>query len=683
MTGRLPSNDYRITVTDEKETPLTHPTVFRGGSRTTSLLPPPVRALLLSAFLGLLLSGGVTAQPAGGGWTAFGPGGGNASAVAIDPVDPANVYAAVEGSIYQSTDGGVTWTARLGPSYSLVTVDPSNPSIVYAAGTQVARSRDGGRTWRTVLADSPFLVYGPAALTVSSTGTVFVGTDVRVLRSVDSGRSWAVVLSDPEATGFLSILVDPAQPSRVSAAAGVTLWQSTDGGAAWVKSSDLSGLLSYGFGRLAQAPSAPARFYASKQYSSGILRSDDGGTTWSQVGLVPGFAGSALVVDPGSASRVYAAGDDGVFVSADGGETWGALQAGLPTPSGHPLRVRALALAPSRPAVFYAGADGWGVARSTSAGARWQIGVETGLNASRIEALTFAPLRPGTVYVSQDGGRRTFRTTDGGLSWQPFARDIALFRLYGLAFDPVDPDVLYAAGERGTARSVDGGATWAPFGGPPASSLALLGRQTLLAGECGLSRSPDGGTTWAQVIPCFADQDQRILLALWVDPKDSRTAYAHFRRTGGFHDDFFEVLRSRDGGATWKSLPLSRQAIAFAVAPGNPSILYAVDGTSQAARLLSSGDGGTSWKVADAHLPADAFILSGALAVDAVNPRKLYLGARDGLLISHDGGRTLELNGAPPEIGKQSVLQVWTDRAHPGLVYAGAGYGGLYVRRFE
>ncbi len=649
--------------------------------------------IVCSLASSLLLPGfaAAAASPPLGGWDPFGPGGGNVTSVAVDPIDPAAVYAAATGSVYKSADGGVTWQARLGPNHGLVAVDPSHSAIVYAGGINVARSRDGGQTWRTVLSDPRLLGSGISALTVSPTGVVFAGSAERVLRSTDFGRTWTTALNDPtDDTGFHSIAVDPTDPRRIYAATAFRLWRSADGGETWTQAAPLNtGFPGFEFGQVAVAPSSPAAVYASLTdfASTVILRSDDQGVTWSEAGRIAANVENALLADPRTPSRLYAAGTGGIYVSADGGSTWSPLAAGLPTPFGRPLPVLSLSLAPSRPDLLFAGTVGWGVARGTSAGARWRIGVETGLDAAVAPVLKFHPLRLDTLYVLQDQGRRTFRSTDGGRSWEPFARDITARGLYDLAFDPVAAGALYAAGDGGIAKSTDGGDTWQALGGPAASHLALLGRQTLLAGECGLNRSVDGGHTWAAVIPCVdstttGNEDRRTLLSLWTDPRDPRTAYVHFSLLGGTHDSFFQAFRSRDGGATWTQLPLPGGPTAFAVAPSDSRVLYAVE-SSPVYRLVRSVDGGSTWKVVEPRLPADASIGSSALAVDAADPFLLFLGASNGLLFSRDGGRTLNLDPAPLETGKSGIAQLWTDRNHPRLVWAGGSFGGLYVAFFE
>jgi len=659
----------------------------RTATARETFLPPAI-VLLLPLFVTAAF-----AQPAGVRWTGFGPGGGNVSSVAVNPIDSAVIYAAAGGSVYKSTDGGVTWQARLGPSFGLVAAAPSHPAVVYAGGTTIARSLDRGQTWRTVLDYPQLLGNGIGSLTVSSAGIVFAGVEGYVLRSIDFGQSWITVLTDPAVIySFRSIVADPRDPSRVYAATDLKIWRSTDGGDTWTQELNppQQGFPNFNLGQLALAPSAPSTVYASLTdfASTVILRSTDEGVTWSLAGSLPANVAGALVVDPRSASRLYTAGDEGIYVSVNGGQTWTLLRAGLPTPFGRQLQILSLALAPSQPDALYAGAVGWGVARSTSAGARWRLGVESGLNAGSITTLELHPARPGTAYVSQSSARRTFRSTDGGRSWEPFARDIAAGELFDLAFDPLAVDTLYAASDGGISKSVDGGAIWIHPDGPPASRVALLGRQTLLAGDCGLNRSVDGGHTWAPVIPCVDDtttgnEDRRTPIAIWTDPRDSRTAYAHFYLIGGTHDFFFQAFRSRDGGATWTQLPLPNGPTAFAVAPSDSRILYAIENFSPTYRLVRSVDGGATWKVVDPRLPNDAAVLYSPLAVDAVNPFKLYLGASDGLLISRDGGRTLELDRTPLETTKTAISQLWTDRSRPGLVYAASAYGGLFVGRFE
>ena len=62
---------------------------------------------------------------------------------------------------------------------------------------------------------------------------------------------------------------------------------------------------------------------------------------------------------------LYAGGENGVFLSRDGGETWAAVTA-VP----NPRVVRALAVDPSNPGVVYAGTQN-GLFKSTDGGTTW------------------------------------------------------------------------------------------------------------------------------------------------------------------------------------------------------------------------------------------------------------------------------------------------------------------------
>jgi photosystem II stability/assembly factor-like uncharacterized protein len=647
------------------------------------------RILTIPSILVLLaLASAAFAQPRDG-WTPFGPGGGSVYSLTVDPRDPAVVYAVAgsryggPGTLYKSLDGGATWkTLAAGSGLQAVALDPEHPGTVYAGGSYLLRSTNGGRTWSDV---SPHIeVTRITALAVTPGGAVFAGDAGRLLRSPDGGRTWVTVSQD--VTYVLSILVSPADPNRVYHASQSALYKSVDGGAHWTVASPPD--VSFPNAGFAQAPSAPERLYFLSSFDTRVLRSDDGAGTWRVVGEVPHSNGKVtLLVDPRSADRVYAASSAGLFTSADGGSTWREITQGLPRPLDQPLAITSLAASPSRPDTLYVGTEEMGVARSTDAGAHWGLGLETGLNAGEPALLKFHPLRPGTVYLGLGvNGTRSFRSTDGGRTWRGFARTITQTGWNDLAFDPDDPDLLYASTSVAIWKSADGGETWTRISDQVPTRLAALGRHTLLASHCGVSRSTDDGRTWSQVILCSnADGYFRTPISLWVDPRDSRNVYIHFLVEGGTHYLNFEVFRSRDGGATWtKPRALSFPPL-FAVAPDDFRVLYAVDASSSGPRLLRSLDGGDHWQAVNRSLPINLANFFGSLAVDAADPDKLYVAASP-LLISRDGGASFQSITTPFEagkLGKSGTTRVWTDRTRPGLVYAASGSVGLFEGHFE
>src|SRR5436305_3719913 len=131
----------------------------------------------------------VPARAAANPWTPVGPGGGVIESLAVDPGNPALVYAIAVDSLYKSTDSGTTWTVLAGPSLQAVALDPAHPGTVYAGGQVLLRSTDGGKTWTDVTPAAGEAV-SINVLAVAPDGTVFAADRNLLLRSTDGGRTW-------------------------------------------------------------------------------------------------------------------------------------------------------------------------------------------------------------------------------------------------------------------------------------------------------------------------------------------------------------------------------------------------------------------------------------------------------------------------------------------------------------
>jgi len=159
-------------------------------------------------------------------WSATGLLGDIVQAVAIDPLSPATVYAAVTGperkGVYQSSDGGASFAATsgilAGQSFSGIAVSQVAPSILYASReTGIFRSRDGGASWESANGNLP-----PGgivlALDPTSAATLYATTgNGGLFRTTDGGDNWSPIATGIAGSRVTAATVDPSSPSTIYA----------------------------------------------------------------------------------------------------------------------------------------------------------------------------------------------------------------------------------------------------------------------------------------------------------------------------------------------------------------------------------------------------------------------------------------------------------------------------------
>jgi hypothetical protein len=313
-------------------------------------------------------------------------------------------------------------------------------------------------------------------------------------------------------SGRISALAtDPSDPAHVLAgAANGGVWESRDRGGSWQPRTDYQATLT--IGALAFDPHAPATVYCGTGegdwwsfLGNGVLRSDDGGTSWTPIAQAP-FVGQgfySLIVDRTDRKRLYAGATWGLYTSTDSGVTWtrrrsqrtwavSAAQGGgevlascsdgvfrstdgttwtaqtLPGSPGTFDRL-AVAVAPSDATVAYAWGASGGVAYLwRRAGGAWTA-VGTPPGAATNQAwydwyVAVAPDNPGEVYCGTievhrgnlSGGAWTWRNlTNKGAAGDSIHPD-----QHSIAFEPGRPATVYAGNDGGVYRSTDRGLTW-------------------------------------------------------------------------------------------------------------------------------------------------------------------------------------------------------------------------------
>ncbi len=250
-------------------------------------------------------------------------------------------------------------------------------------------------------------------------------------------------------------------------------------------------------------------------------------------------------------------------------------------------RTVAISGIPGNSNVFYMAANNGGVWKTTDAGWTW-IPIFDDQGTGSIGALAVAPSNPEVIYVGSGEGLRRpdlsvgdgmYKSADGGQSWQHLGlRDAQ--QISAILVDPKDPNRVFVA------------ALGHPYG-PNA--------------ERGVFRSLDGGATWEKVL---SKDENTGAVDLAFDPRNAQTIYGVMwasRRppwtTGGSYGAAGSGLyKSVDGGKTWrqltKGLPFGTDLgrIGLAIAPSDPSRMYALVQSSKAGGVYRSDDAGESWQ---------------------------------------------------------------------------------------
>ncbi len=346
---------------------------------------------------------------------------------------------------------------------------------------------------------------------------------------------------------------------------------------------------------------------------------------WRCVG--PYIGGRVVTVTGVAGKDVFYAGTvgGGIWKSTDYGLKWKNISDGkLP---GASASIGAIAVAPSKPSVLYAGTGeddirsdmipGDGVYKSTDGGKKW---TSAGLRDTHsISRIIVSPKNPDVVYAASMGHvfgpgphRGVFKSTDGGKTWKKILFVNDKTGAIDLAMDPSHPRVLYAA--MWQARRMP----WGLDDGGPGS---------------GIYKSTDGGAHWTNITK-HAGLPQGVLGRIGVSIAASKpnVVYAIIQAKHG------GVFRSKDAGATWKRVnrkwSLRQRGFYYMTIythPRDPNTVYAPNVDA----LWVSHDGGKSFK--KLHTPhGDNHVVW----IDPDNPKILLEGNDGGATISQDGGKS-------------------------------------------
>jgi photosystem II stability/assembly factor-like uncharacterized protein len=300
-------------------------------------------------------------------------------------------------------------------------------------------------------------------------------------------------------------------------------------------------------------------------------------------------------------------------------------------------RVLAVAGVTSQPEVYYFGATGGGIWKTTDAGASWIPVADGQLANGDVGALAVADSDPNVIYAGMgeacirgnaSPGDGVYKSSDAGRTWKNVGlKDTQ--QIGRVAINPRDANIVF---------------------------VAALGHQFGPNDQRGVFRSTDGGTTWKQVL---TRGPKAGAVDLSIDPNNPNTIYAAFwevyrtpysLESGGPGSGLW---KSTDGGDTWTDLSHKPGMpkgifgrIGVSVSPANPQRVYALIEAEQGG-ALKSDNGGETWTLttSNADIRQRAWyythIFADPKSVDTV----YYLNV--GFERSTDGGRTFTSIATP------------------------------------
>jgi photosystem II stability/assembly factor-like uncharacterized protein len=381
---------------------------------------------------------------------------------------------------------------------------------------------------------------------------------------------------------------------------------------------------------------------------------------WRLIGPFRGGRTVAVTGIPGKQNVFYMAPNNGgVWKSNDYGRTWKPIFDDQP-----PGSIGALAVAPSNPEVIYVGSGeglrrpdlsvGDGIYKSTDGGYKWQhLGLRDG---QQIAAILIDPHDPKRVFAAVLGHpygpnaeRGVFRSLDGGANWQKVLYKDENTGAIDLAFDPTDPQIVYAV-------------LWASRRPPWTTGNSYDGPGS------GLYKSTDGGNNWRQLtggLPTWTDGLGRIGLA--IAPNDPKRMYAlvDAPKLGGLY-------RSEDAGEHWTRVNAEERIwgrgsdfACVRVAPNNKDIVYVANTST-----YRSKDGGQTFTAIKGAPGGDDYH---TIWINPENPDIILLGSDQGATLSVNGGETWSSWYNQPTAQFYHVI---TDNQFPYWVYGGQQESG-------
>lgn len=327
-----------------------------------------------------------------------------------------------------------------------------------------------------------------------------------IFKTIDKGLNWDPIFDQESRLSIGSMAISPTNPDRIYVGTGEANGSATDGAF----------------------------------FGDGMYRSDDGGDTWTNIGLPESNHIGRVIIDPTNPDRVFVAAagklygkndERGIYRTIDGGTTWeqklfvtdstSAIDVVM-NPVNTNIVFAAMWERTRQPWIRDYGGVTSRIHRSMDGGDTWSIlDAGNGLPAANGQTgrigLAVSESNPSTIYARYTTNQITnefsalYRSDDDGENWtlvtssQLSGIDSSFGWYFGnLRINPIDPDEVIVLGQ-GISRTKDGGNSWQSINGMHVDHHALEYSKNnsnfMFAGnDGGAYYSENGGNSWIKFL---------------------------------------------------------------------------------------------------------------------------------------------------------------------------------------
>ena len=584
-----------------------------------------------------------------------------------------NSDAVYGGGIYKSTDFGDSWSllsSTIGANVwnfrnvAKLAFDPSGNIYAvtkaynykggvggYYTNGGLYESTDGGSSWTKINSISTNYYNGCDVAPISSSIILFATQSGGIFKTTNGGSNWNQITSGLPSSGFqrIAFAQDPGNTNTIYAAfhstdyssggdAGLKgIYKSTDGGDNWsaltkpgniTSTGNLSYLGSQGwYGNVI----AVDPYNSNNIYVGGVdmMKSTDGGSSWSHLTYWHSYYGTpvvhadhhAIAFDPSTANVVYDGDDGGIYKTTNGGGAWTALNNGLEITQFYDGAVYPTGN------TFYGGTQDNGHLKYDGSGTTW------------------------TEVAGGDGGYAAVNQSNLLIAYEEYVYLDLSKATDGVTFNPATTGLTDATNS-GLCLFI------APFDLDPENSSVLI------AGSDKVWITTNSAGSWTQSSNTLSSGKKVSAVTI----VNSSSPYLGF--AGTTDGKIFKCTSLTGSSDTWNDItPTNNGAYVrrIVVDLNNKQHIYACysgynNNTTTKKHVLYSTDQGTNWNDISGDLP-DVPVHS--LVIDPNDAQTLYIGTETGVYQTTNGGTNWAniSSGMPSYVPvDRLVLQTGTDK---------------------